>query len=333
MRPRIGFLGVGWIGRHRLEVLARSGVANVVAVSDVDHEACRSTLEIVPEAKVVEGFSDLLELPLDGVVIATPSALHAEQSLAALKAGLAVFCQKPLGRSAREVTEVVSTAAEKHSLLGVDLSYRYTGAMVALKRLVDRGALGHLYALDLVFHNAYGPDKPWFYDRGQAGGGCLIDLGLHLVDAALWLLDAPRVQDVSGRLFREGRRWHPHGDGVEDYAIAEISLEGDRVARIACSWNLPAGRDAVIGVELFGTEGGASMKNVNGSFFDFVADHHVGTSTARLVSPPDNWGGRALVDWAERLSRGESITVEEAAEHVRTAEIIDAIYDGFSAPR
>jgi predicted dehydrogenase len=48
-----------------------------------------------------------------------------------------------------------------------------------------------VFAVDLVFHNAYGPDKPWFYDPELSGGGCVMDLGVHLVDLALWSLDFP----------------------------------------------------------------------------------------------------------------------------------------------
>jgi predicted dehydrogenase len=195
---------------------------------------------------------------------------------------------------------------------------------VRIKELIDRGALGHVHALDLVFHNAYGPDKPWFYDRSLSGGGCLIDLGLHLVDATLWLLDNPRVERVRGRLHQNGRPFS--SEAVEDYAVVELLLEEDRIARIACSWRLHAGRDAVIGVDVYGTEGGAGMRNVGGSFYDFVAEHWVGTSCTTIASPPDTWGGRALVAWAQRLARGETLSRAEGEELVRSAEVLDAVY-------
>jgi predicted dehydrogenase len=61
--------------------------------------------------------------------------------------------------------------------LGVDFCYRFLDETVAVRELVESGELGEIYAVDLVFHNAYGPDKPWFYDRTQSGGGCVVDLG------------------------------------------------------------------------------------------------------------------------------------------------------------
>jgi predicted dehydrogenase len=315
-----------------MEVLAKSGAAVVSAICDPTEKMVRAALEAAPGATIAATMEELFDGDLDGVVIATPSALHAEQTLAALERNLSVFCQKPLGRNAAEVKEVVDAARARGRLLGVDLSYRRTEALMKVKELIASGALGHVHALDLVFHNAYGPDKPWFYERALSGGGCLIDLGLHLVDAALWLLDAAGVEWASGRLFRQGRPFSPEEDGVEDHAIAELAMTGDRVARIACSWKLHAGQDAVIRIDAYGTEGGACMRNVGGSFYDFVAEHWVGTSTNVLASPPDAWGGRALIAWAEQLARGESLSLLEARSFVQSAEVLDALYLSGTSP-
>ena len=96
----LGFLGVGWIGRQRMEAIARSGFARVAAVADTSAEMVGAARETAPDAQVADGLDALLEMGLDGIVIATPSAMHAEKSIRALEAGAAVFCQKPLGRTA-----------------------------------------------------------------------------------------------------------------------------------------------------------------------------------------------------------------------------------------
>ena len=153
-RPRLGFLGVGWIGRNRLEAVARSGHAEVVALCDASEEALSEARTCAPESKLCRDFDQLLGVDLDGVVIATPSALHAAQSIAALERGLDVFCQKPLGRSAAETRAVVEAARRFDKLLGVDLSYRHVTAFSKVADLVRTGELGEVYAVDLVFHNA-----------------------------------------------------------------------------------------------------------------------------------------------------------------------------------
>ncbi|HYC31836.1 MAG TPA: Gfo/Idh/MocA family oxidoreductase [Gemmatimonadales bacterium] len=322
---RLGFLGTGWIGRHRLEAIRRSGVAEIAAVADVAPGCVESARAVAPEAVAVDGLEPLLGLDLDGIVIATPSALHAEQAIRALRRGLPVFCQKPLGRNAEETREVVEAARRAGCLLGADFSYRYLTGFRRIQELADRGGLGRLYAADLVFHNAYGPDKRWFYDPALSGGGCVMDLGIHLVDLALVLFGWAPVTVVASHLFARGAPLESR-HAVEDYAAATLAVGDGAVVRIACSWNLPAGRDAVIGLELIGTEGSAALTNVDGSFYDFAAEHRRGTAREPLAAPPDDWGGRAAVDWARRVARGERF--DPAAERfVTVAAVLDAIYE------
>ncbi|WBH18157.1 Gfo/Idh/MocA family protein [Sphingomonas radiodurans] len=323
--PRVGFLGVGWIGRHRMAAIADTGLIEVAAISDPSPEMQREAAALAPAAIICESLDDLLAHDLDGLVIATPSALHAEQSIRALHAGVAVFCQKPLGRTAREVRAVVDAGRTADRLLAVDLSYRFTAGMARIADLVRSGALGRVHAIDLTFHNAYGPDKPWFYDRALSGGGCVMDLGVHLVDLALWAMDFPALRGpVTASLTADGA---PIADGtaVEDFAVASFALEDGPVVRLACSWRLHAGREADIAAIFYGTDGGAALRNVDGSFYDFTAELYRGTSTETLTSPPDDWGGRAAADWATRLAAGARF--DPAAERlVDVAHVLDRIY-------
>lgn len=324
-KPKLGFLGVGWIGRHRMEAILQAGDARAAAIADASPEMCAEALKLAPDAKIVGSLDALLDAGVDGVVIATPSALHAEQAIAALERGVAVFCQKPLGRTATEAKAVVDAARAADRLLSVDLSYRFTAGMRRIRELIQAGELGRIYAIDLTFHNAYGPDKAWFYDVGLSGGGCVMDLGVHLVDLALWTLGFPAVEDVRANLFAAGEPLPPRPERVEDFAAATLTLAGGTVARLACSWRAPAGQDAVIEATFYGTEGGARLANLGGSFYDFCAERFRGTARETLSTPPDAWGGRAAADWARRLAAGERF--DPSAERlVDVAEALDRIY-------
>jgi predicted dehydrogenase len=325
--PRLGFLGVGWIGRHRMQALLADEAAEVAAVVDTDADCLREACLLAPGAVAASSLDELLARDIDGVVIATPSALHATQAEAVLRTGRAVFCQKPLARNARETERVVDAARRADRLLGVDLSYRHAAAMQAVRALVQAGELGEVYAVDLVFHNAYGPDKAWFRDPVLSGGGCVIDLGIHMVDLALWTLDFPRVQSVQSRRFARGRPIGslPAPAPVEDHAIAQLDLEGGAAVRLACSWNLPAGCDAVIEASFYGTRASASFRNVDGSFYDFVADRHDGTRRTRLVEPPDAWGGQAILAWTRQLAHSPRFDAS-IERTVCVARVLDAIY-------
>lgn len=321
--PRVGCVGTGWIGATRLLSLRDSGLVEVVGLCDPDPAALERAGEIAPNAVRVGSYPELLELGLDGVVVATPSALHAEQCIRAFEHGAAVFCQKPLAKTAWETRAVLSAARAADRLLAVDFCYRETSALRRAREVVRSGLIGTPYAVEAVFHNAYGPDKSWAFDPDLAGGGCLFDLGVHLVDAVLWTLDFPQVEDTSMRLFREGAALR-NDLSVEDFASGTLGLAGGTTVSLACSWRSSFGDPARIRVQFFGTKGGVSFHNVGGSFHDFECELYRGTSKETLVSPPDAWGGRAIIAWADRLCvDGAWIPGEEL---LAVSEALDSLY-------
>ncbi len=308
-----------------MQAILEAGCAEVVAIAEPSPEMAAQACALAPGAKLVADLDGLVDAGVDGVVIATPSSLHAAQSIQALQRGVAVFCQKPLGRTRTEVQAAVDAARLADRLLGVDLSYRFTDGMQRIRGIVRSGALGEIYSVDLTFHNAYGPDKPWFYDTALSGGGCVMDLGVHLVDLALWALDFPDVTEVASQLFAAGLPLPRDALQVEDYANATMRLATGASVRLACSWRLQAGQDAIISAAFYGTEGGIGLRNVDGSFYDFVAERYRGTGRETVSVPPDAWGGRAAAAWAERLAAGDRFD-PAAARLVDVADVLDRIY-------
>ncbi len=323
--PRLGFLGVGWIGRNRMEAVHRAGAARVTAVADVDPRTARAAAAAVGCETVCADLEALLDRNLDGVVIATPTALHAEQASQALERGVPVFCQKPLGRTAAECRRLIELARAADLPLGVDMSYRHVRAVESALGSLRAGTIGRPHAAELVFHNAYGPDKPWVRDAQLAGGGAMIDLGCHLIDLARLFLGELEPVSVHADLFAAGRRLGANSGQVEDLAFAQVSLADGSALRIACSWWLPAGSDALIEASFIGDGRALSIRNVDGSFYDFEALLVEGRRTQRLAGPPDEWGGRALVGWALRLA-ADPIFDQDVDQLVQVAELIDRIY-------
>lgn len=318
---RLGFAGLGWIGAMRLEAV--SAIAEVAALCDPAAPRLEAASRKHPGAATFDDFDDMLGADLDGVVIATPSSLHAPQTLAALDRGLAVFCQKPLALNAREAREMVAAARRADRRLGVDYSYRHTEGARALRQAIEAGELGRVFSVDTVFHNAYGPDKAWCFDPKLSGGGALMDLGVHLVDLALWLLGDPGVTEVHGCAWKAGR---PLRAGeVDDFASARIQLEGREAVNLAVSWNAHAGQDCDIRLSAFGTSGGAELRNVDGSFYDFELARFSGRSGEVAVRESRDWLGKAILDWAGRLGEGSGF--DPAIERsVRVSEVVDAVY-------
>jgi predicted dehydrogenase len=334
--PRLGFVGLGWIGRLRLAALARSAGAEIVALADPDPRALEAAGELLAGVRSAAGtgadaggpercrtLEELLERALDGVVIATPTALHARQAIAALQAGLPVFCQKPLGRDAGECRAVIEAACARGLRLGVDMPYRHTAAVRAALARLRAGAIGRPRACELIFHNAFEPGSGWARDRERAGGGALVDLGWHLLDLAALFFGALEPVAVHADLFAGGERLERRPEAVEDLALAQLTLAGGQAVRLACSWRASTGREAVIEASFQGPHGALCVRNVDGSFYDFEALLVEGRRTERLCGPPDDWGGRALIAWARALEDGYDPAV---AELLPVADAIDAIY-------
>jgi predicted dehydrogenase len=320
-RPRLGFLGLGWIGKQRFEALS-ADEAEFAAFADAD-AALAAGIARQHGARAGTDLRALLDADLDGVVIATPSGLHEAQARAALGAGLAVFCQKPLATDGAGAARVIEAAAAADRLLGVDFSYREVEGMRALRERVRTGELGEIFSVELRFHNAYAPSARWCDDPALAGGGCLLDLGVHLLDLALWLQGFPQLEVEAARLFANGTD-APAG-GIEDFAAATLRQANGAVVRLACSWRLHAGQPAEIEVSLYGTRGAARWSNVGGSFLDFEIWLQQRDRRELLARDTGGWQPRALQAWLAQLGRDRRYAAE--AHHLlRGAVAIDAIY-------
>lgn len=327
--PRLGFIGLGWIGLARMRSLREGGLARVACIADADPAALSAAAEELPEAEACGSMEALLEAAPEGVVIATPNACHAEQALAAIERGIPVFCQKPLATGYADARRLVDAAREGDVLLGVDMSYRRLEGVTLLREsLGGHGShrIGRLTALELTFHNAYGPGKAWFYDRRLAGGGCLLDLGVHLLDLAAWLTGRA-LEHRSSTVLAKGRA--PAEGQVEDFAWVELRA-GEVPVRVACSWNLHAGRDCRICFEAIGDEGALAIENVGGSFLDFQTELRQGTRSTLLCREDGAWGGKALAAWAVRVREGAGFD-ESIGAHVAALRLIDGVYERVTA--
>jgi predicted dehydrogenase len=138
------------------------------------------------------------------------------------------------------------------------------------------------------------------------------------------VLDAPAVAGVEARRWRDGG--HAGAGVAEDLCLATLDLDGGAVARLACSWFSHEGRDCVLEATFRGRDGAVSMRNVGGSFYDFAVELRRGTSAHAIVSPPDDWGGRAAVEWARRLRAGAGFD-PEVRRLVDVANVIDRMLD------
>lgn len=323
-RPRLGFVGLGWIGGARLDAVARAGVAQVAALADPDRARLATAAHTCAGATTFSDGDALLEaapaLELDGVVLATPNGCHAGQALAALDRGLAVFVQKPLATRAADVERVLAHARSADRALAVDYSYRGLSGARDLRSRIAGGELGEVFLIDGVFHNAYGPDRSWCYDPELGGGGCLLDLGVHLADLALFIAGGGTIRDVGGWI--RSLADHPAIDG---FASVAFHVEGGPRVRFDTSWHAHTGRDCEFRLTVSGTNGAAEIRNVDGSFYDFELCMRDGRRETIVAREGRAWMDRVVVEWAARLAQGARY--DSAVEtSLDVARVVDTVY-------
>jgi predicted dehydrogenase len=204
----------------------------------------------------------LKEAGIDAVSVCLPNFLHAPVSLDALRAGLHVICEKPPGMNAREARRMAAAAKAGGLTLQYALSQRFGGAARLAKDYIDKGELGEIYYGRAVYHRRRGiplGTQSWFVNKKLSGGGALIDIGVHALDCAWWLMGTPRPVSVSGNTYQKFGHVVPKGAkfDVDDSGFGLIKFDNGAILVLECSWalNLP-GNNAI---QVAGTKGGAEL--------------------------------------------------------------------------
>src|SRR5678815_5052619 len=220
---RIGVVGAGAIAQlAHLPVLAKMRGTELAAICDNDRPKARALADRFNVADVFTDIEDLLELDdLDAVVIATPNHLHEPHVLSALAAKRHVLCERPLSLSSRGVERILAAAARTGCIVTVANNHRYRTDVQTLSRFIEGGELGKLSAMRGGAYHVKRPPEGWRHRRAESGGGAFLDLGVPLLDLALWLADFPEPVRVSAHMDR-GRG----ASAVEDAMVVQLECAG-----------------------------------------------------------------------------------------------------------
>ena len=271
---RFAVIGAGGIGLHHLASIQSCPRAELVAIAETNPQRAKKAVDRFPGIRIFTDYRKLLrDDGVDAVSIALPNYLHAPVALAALRAGKHVHLDKPFALSARQAAAVIAAARKARRVFMVGQNWRFTPDAQTLKLLIDQGALGEIYHGRAWYIRRSGIPRigSWFTQKKYAGGGVLLDIGVHILDAALYLMNNFLPVSVTG--FTHAK-FGPHGQGngswglsevdpkavfdVEDYAGALIKLRGGQTLFLEVAWaaHLP---EPDHGIQLFGTEGGGRI--------------------------------------------------------------------------
>jgi predicted dehydrogenase len=271
---RVGVVGTGWAGEAHIAAYRQQSGVEVVAIADPRESRLAELAAKYGLAHTYTDYHDLVARDdLDIISVATPNHLHAPVTVAALESGKHVLCEKPLARELAEGETMVRAAMSAKRVLEVAFNHRQRGDVRVLKAHIDQGGLGNIYHAKATWMRRSGiPGMGgWFTTRAMAGGGPLIDLGVHVLDMALYLMGEPEVSAVSAATYAElgprGRGGRGDNAGltyeVEDLATAFIRLSNGVTLLLEASWAVYGRHGDDFGVSLFGTEGGADIEVLN----------------------------------------------------------------------
>jgi len=274
---RVGVIGLGF-GRSHIEGYQSHPDAEVVAVADMNVDLARKICaqHAIP-AHYTEAGQMLAREALDVVSIAVPNRLHRPLTLEALQAGCHVLCEKPMAMNADEAREMLAAAEAAKRRIMINFKFRFTAQSSVMKREAAAGTLGSIYYGHTRWMRRRGVPKfgGWFGRKSESGGGALIDLGVHRLDLALWLMDYPKPRWVMARTFdpiatRMAREQGIAFD-VEDMAAACITFENGALLNLEASWASNIGERELMETRLIGDQGGMWQRNLNEGY-DFECE-------------------------------------------------------------
>ena len=287
-------------------------------------------------------YHELLADPqLEAAIICLPNFLHFPATLAALEAGKHVLCEKPPALNAAEMKVLRQEATKRGLIYFFSRQFRFTPAMRAAKELIAGGRLGNIYHAKATWVRSRGIPQGiggWFTEKKRSGGGALIDIGVHALDSAWYLMGTPRPVSVSAQVYRnfEHLVQDPVFD-VEDAAFAFIRFENGAVVHLETSWagNLPDdipmgecfGRETNNSV-VYGTKGTIRLKPL--TLFE--------DQNGALVTVPLNHPDEAdsfelqLRNFIDAIS-GQTEPINSVDQAVQLMEMLDAIYASSTARR
>src|SRR6185437_11414196 len=207
-----------------LPALARSRVAQLVALCDNDGPKASALGDRFGVRDVYTDIEDLLEsAELDAVVLTTPNHLHEPHVLSALQAGVHVLCERPLALSSRGVERILEAASRTGRMVAVANNHRFRSDVQALSSFLRGGELGKLNGIRAGHYEQRQTREGWRYRRAESGGGAFTDLGLPLLDLALWLGDYPDPVRVSAHMERA------RGAAAVDEALLALDRKSTRL--------------------------------------------------------------------------------------------------------
>jgi len=345
---KVGIIGCGAIVEQKYLMAINSiPEAEVVAFCDNIPEKAEATKKLFKSENgvICKDYKELLkDDSIDVVHVCTPNISHAPITVAALKAGKHVLCEKPMATTYKDAKLMCDTAKETGKLLSIGYQYRNRPENLYLKEMCENGELGEIYFAKAIALRRRGvPTWGVFLNEEEQGGGPLIDIGTHALDLTLWMMDNYKPKTVMGTVYKKlGDKpdcgnifgpWDTKEYTVEDSAFGFVIMENGATIILESSWALNIAEEGEAMCTLCGTKAGADMNDglriasdKYGKFIDIKPNFDEGAIVyvpgAKVYTPEE----KEARNFYDAILYGKELRVKPE-QALAVTQILEAIYE------
>lgn len=311
---RIGIIGLGTMGTHHAERIADAG-GEITGGADVNPDA-RKEFAASFDAPTYADHTELLGSDVDAVIGTIPNALHEEIAVDALEAGVHVLIEKPLAHTVESAERIADAAGKSDAFCTVGFVLRYYDAVRKLLSLAHVGEFGEIKHVEARYlRRNQLPSGGWFLDPALAGGGALVDIGVHVLDLALAALEYPEIEGVYGQTRSEGEHL-----AVEDSASALIRCSTGTTVGLEAAW--AADCDPERSIVVRGSDGGAVLDIVEQELRVFEDE----TEPEWLATERRDWLAPESEAFIRSVETGEPPAEGTIEQAVALQRVLGAVY-------
>lgn len=255
MTIKAAIAGAGYIASIHAQAIQQLDDVELVAVVEKFSDKAHQFAEAFQIPRIYGNVSDMIAKDdINALIIGTPNFLHASQSMEAMHAGIHVMVEKPMAMNVKESAEMLETSLQTKTKLLVAHCWRFDRDVLWLKEKLQQSQIGevirtHGYGV----HVNWGP-QGWFTQKTLAGGGALVDMGIHAIDTARFLLGDPLPVSVYAHI----GTYYGNYD-VDDTSEVMIEWDNGTTSFIEAGWWQPHADGPEAGTRLYGKDGYASV--------------------------------------------------------------------------
>jgi predicted dehydrogenase len=324
-KTKIGVIGLGGVAQLvHLPNLTKIPNVDVTAVAETNKNRLRTIADKFGIKQTYNNHKDLLDKgDVDAVIIATPTSTHKEIAIDCLNAGKDVLVEKPMARSYQEAKQIVDSAKKNNRKLMVGMNLRYRPDTMLLRSLINSNEIGDPFYIKCGWIRRQSSNEKWFTKREESGGGVIIDLGIHLLDLALWLLNYPEIASVSTQNFFHNTK------NVEDTSISSVKCKNSAIINLEVSWSLPVSKDHFF-LDVYGTKGSFSSNPFR--LFKKVENDYINLTPTQVDNPTVLFKKSYLNELKSFIGaiNGFNPVFSPGEEAMQRMKIIEAMYESAS---